>query len=138
MRTVSRHWSTASERVLAGVTADTARPVSTVEVLTEDERLRLEVLSNRAVLSAPPAPTVSIPELFAAQVESTPAAVAIRYHDRSVSYRELNEASNQLANLLVDRGARPGLGGGVDAAALGRGDRGDPGGAEDGRRVPAA
>ena len=46
--------------------------------------------------------------VFAAQVVRAPDAVAVRFEGRSVSYRELDEASNRLAHFLVERGVGPG------------------------------
>ena len=63
---------------------------------------------NRAVLTRPAAPAVSIPALFAAQVARAPEAVALSFEGRSMTYRELDEASNRLAHLLVGQGAGPG------------------------------
>ena len=96
------------QRVLAAVTADPARSVSSVDLLGEDERSRLEELGNRAVLARSASDPVSIPVLFAAQVARVPDAVAVSFEGRSVSYRELDEASNRLAHLLVSEGAGPG------------------------------
>ena len=50
----------------------------------------------------------SIPVVFAGQVVRAPEAVALSFDGRSVSYRELDEASNRLAHLLVGQGAGPG------------------------------
>ena len=56
-----------------------------------------------------PAPTpVSIPVLFAAQVARTPQAVALTFQDRSMTYRQLEEAANRVAHLLAGHGAGPG------------------------------
>ena len=63
---------------------------------------------NRAVLTAPAPVPVSIPVLFDAQVTRAPEAVAISCGERSWTYRELEEASNRLAHLLVAHGAGPG------------------------------
>ena len=51
---------------------------------------------------------MSIPVLFAAQVARTPEAVAVTCGGRSLTYRELDEASNRLAHLLFGQGAGPG------------------------------
>ncbi|WP_156763561.1 AMP-binding protein, partial [Mycobacterium scrofulaceum] len=95
-------------RVLVAVTADPTRRVSSIDVLDEAERARLEVIGNRAVLGGPVAVTVSIPELFAAQVDRVPEAVAITCGGRSWTYGEVDESSNRLARLLVGYGAGPG------------------------------
>ncbi len=56
------------ERVLAAMTADPTRRVSSIDVLDDDEYARLDELGNRAVLTQPVIAPVSIPALFAAQV----------------------------------------------------------------------
>ncbi|MGA5467209.1 amino acid adenylation domain-containing protein, partial [Mycobacterium sp. NPDC050041] len=50
----------------------------------------------------------TVPELFGAQVVRRPLAPALTFEGRSVSYRELDEASNRLAHLLIGQGAGPG------------------------------
>ena len=51
---------------------------------------------------------VSIPAIFAAQVASTPDAVALTFQGRCMTYRELDEAANRFAHLLAAYGAGPG------------------------------
>ena len=63
---------------------------------------------NRAVLTRPATAPVSIPALFAAQVARTPEAVALSLRERSLTYRELEEAANRLAHLLAGHGVGPG------------------------------
>jgi amino acid adenylation domain-containing protein len=46
-------------------------------------------------------------ELFEEQVEKTPDKLAIVFEDKKLTYRELNERSNQLAKILRERGVRP-------------------------------
>jgi amino acid adenylation domain-containing protein/non-ribosomal peptide synthase protein (TIGR01720 family) len=94
-------------QVLDLMTANPARRLSTVEVLTESERSRLDDLGNRAALATAPA-AVTVPELFAAQVIRHPDAVAVTDRDRSITYRELDEQANQLAHSLSESGVRPG------------------------------
>ena len=48
-----------------------------------------------------------------------------------MTYRELDEAANRLAHLLAGQGAGPGAVCGAAVVAVGRGDRGDSGGAQD-------
>ncbi|MEB4212398.1 amino acid adenylation domain-containing protein, partial [Mycobacterium sp. 94-17] len=78
-----------------------------IDLLQEAEHARLDEFGNRAVLSRAVTP-VSIPVLFAAQVARTPGAVALSCAGRSMTYRELDEASNRLAHLLAGYGAGPG------------------------------
>src|SRR5215207_9057169 len=56
----------------------------------------------------PASTPVSVPELVTAQVARTPAAVAVTLEGRSLTYRELEEASNRLAHLLAAHGVGPG------------------------------
>ena len=51
---------------------------------------------------------MSIPALFAAQVARTPEAMAVTFEGASMTYQELDEASNRLAHLLADQGVGPG------------------------------
>ena len=96
------------QQVLVSMTADTARRLSSIDLLDAGERDRLDEWGNRAVLSQPSSALVSIPVLFAAQVARAPEAVAISCGERSWTYRELDEAANRLAHLLASRGAGPG------------------------------
>ena len=96
------------QRVLRFMTADPTRRLSSMDVLDEAEYARLGVWGNRAVLTEPGAPALSIPELFAAQVAHAPEAVAMTADDRSLTYRELDEAANRLANMLAAHGVGPG------------------------------
>ena len=81
---------------------------------------------------------MSIPALFAAQATRTPEVVAVSCAGGlSLTYRELDEASNRFAHLLVAQGAGPGRCVAGVGAAVGGGDRGDCGGAQVGGGVCA-
>ncbi len=71
-------------RVVVAVTADPARPLSSIDLLDDGEQARLDGWGNRAVLTRPATASVSIPVLFAAQVARTPEAVAISCGERSM------------------------------------------------------
>ena len=96
------------QRVLVAMTAEPTRRLSSMDLVDGGERARLDDIGDRAVLTRPAGSAVSIPVLFAAQVASAPDAAAISCGDRSWTYRELDEASNRLAHLLVGLGAGPG------------------------------
>ncbi len=96
------------ERVLEAVTGDPTRRLSSVDVLDAGEHARLDRWGNRAVLTQPEPTPVSIPVLFAAQVQRSPGAVALTFEGRSMTYREVEEAANRLAHLLAGQGVGPG------------------------------
>ncbi|MGV0161985.1 non-ribosomal peptide synthetase, partial [Mycobacterium colombiense] len=95
------------ERVLVAMTADPRRRLSSMDLLDAAEHARLDEWGNRAALTQPAA-AVSIPASFAAQVARTPEAAAISCDGRSMTYRELDDASNRLAHLLSGHGVGPG------------------------------
>lgn len=87
------------------MTTGVSRRLSAMNFWDEDETAQLWEWSNRSVLSEPVVGSASIPALFAEQVLRTPDAVAVTYGADSLTYRQLDEASNRLAHLLVERGA---------------------------------
>ena len=95
------------ERLLGAMLADPARALSSIDLLDEQEHTHLDTVGNRAALTDTMA-AVSIPELFAAQVARTPAAVALVCGERSWTYREVEQAANGLAHLLAGHGVGPG------------------------------
>ncbi|WP_162563708.1 non-ribosomal peptide synthetase, partial [Mycolicibacterium mucogenicum] len=93
------------ERVLVAMTTAPTGRLASVNLLAAEERSQLDRIGNRAATAEVPA---SIPELFAAQVDRNPEAVALTGPDRALTYRDLDEASNRLAHRLIDDGAGPG------------------------------
>nr|WP_327533125.1 non-ribosomal peptide synthetase [uncultured Mycolicibacterium sp.] len=96
------------ERLLHAMTGDPSRRLSSIDLLDTAEHNRLDAWGNRAVLTESVSAPVSIPEVFARQVASTPQATALTFEDRSLTYGELDDAANRLANLLAILGAGPG------------------------------
>ncbi|WP_156745470.1 AMP-binding protein, partial [Mycobacterium sp. 1165178.9] len=88
------------QRVVLAMTVDPAARLSSVDVLGAGELAQLEGWGNRAALARPAGLGVSIPAVFAAQVARAPEAVALSFAGQSMTYRELDEASNRLAHLL--------------------------------------
>ena len=78
-------------RVLAALTADPDRRLSSIDVLDPAEHDRLAEIGNRAALTRPAPAPVSIPALFVAQVERAPEAVAVSFNGRSMTYREVDD-----------------------------------------------
>ena len=87
---------------------DPTRRLLSMDLLDDAEHTQLDGWGNRAVLTRPTPPAVSIPVLFAAQVARAPEGVAISCGQRSWTYRELEEAANRLAHRLAGHGVGPG------------------------------
>ncbi|MFD9035384.1 amino acid adenylation domain-containing protein [Streptomyces sp. NPDC059567] len=88
--------------LVAALVAAPEQPVSTAEILDDDERqLVLEGFNG----TAREVDEESFPALFAQRLAERPDAVAVVDRDRSVTYAELDARANRLARLLAARGA---------------------------------
>lgn len=84
------------------------QPLAYLPLLTQAERHQLLVAWNQADQSFGSDNTERcIHQLFAAQVEHTPDAVAVMFEDQSLTYRDLNSRANQLAHHLQTLGIQP-------------------------------
>jgi amino acid adenylation domain-containing protein/thioester reductase-like protein len=91
-------------RVLEAVADDPGRPISQIEILTPAEREQLLYGWNR---TARPVPPGTVRDLLEAVAAGRPDSIAIASDDGTVTYAELNARANQLARLLIRRGAGP-------------------------------
>ncbi|HJT74004.1 MAG TPA: amino acid adenylation domain-containing protein, partial [Chitinophaga sp.] len=97
---LARHY----ERLLKAVTVMPETKLSQLEILTtDDEHLLLETFQGPSV-GYPQAKTIVT--LFEEQAARTPELTAVVYNDQKLSYRELEERSNQLAHYLRSKGVR--------------------------------
>ncbi|MBD2483967.1 non-ribosomal peptide synthetase [Planktothrix sp. FACHB-1365] len=95
------HWQT----LLAGIVANPEQKLSDLPILTTIEKHRLLVEWNQNQQDYPK--NLCIHQLFEAQVEQTPDAVAVIFKDEQLTYRELNTKANQLAHHLQALGVKP-------------------------------
>jgi amino acid adenylation domain-containing protein len=93
------------ETLLHGVVANPNQRLSDLPMLGEAERRQLLVEWNDTKRDYPRGRCIH--QLFEAQVERTPEAVAVVFEDKRVTYRELNQRANQLAHQLRKLGAGP-------------------------------
>ncbi len=92
--------------LLAGAVADAGQQVGSMELLTEEERRQLLHEWNATNVRYE-GKDLCLHELIEAQVERTPAALAMVYEQERLSYRELNARANQLAHYLQKQGIGP-------------------------------
>ncbi len=95
-------------RVFAAMTADPGRSLSSIDVLDEGEHVQLDGWGNRAELASAAETPMSIPAVFAAQAARAPNGVAVTCEGRSMTYQELDAATNRMAHLLAGKGAGSG------------------------------
>lgn len=95
------HWQT----LLAGIVSHPDEKISQLPLLTKFEENQLLVDWNQTTTDY--AKDQCIHQLFEAQVERTPNAVAVVFADQQLTYRELNEKANQLAHYLQKLGVQP-------------------------------
>ncbi|MHB8624401.1 MAG: non-ribosomal peptide synthetase [Sulfuricaulis sp.] len=91
--------------LMLAVISEPIRKISSLNILDQAESRALIFENNRT--SVPYPKHLTLVQLFQAQAERTPELVALVCNERSMSYRELDFASNQLAHELQSRGIAP-------------------------------
>ncbi|WP_431945249.1 non-ribosomal peptide synthase/polyketide synthase [Actinacidiphila sp. bgisy167] len=91
-------------RILDTVTADPARSVTAIDLLSADERHDVLSAWND---TAHEVRVATLPNLFQAQAARTPDATAVVFEHVRLSYADLNARANRLARLMAGRGAGP-------------------------------
>jgi len=91
------------ERLLEAVVADPEQRLSRLSLLRQADWDQLLSEWNRADAYYAPS---CLHDLFTAQVQRTPEAMAVRFRQQELSYRELGRRADQLAQYLRDRGVQ--------------------------------
>jgi amino acid adenylation domain-containing protein/thioester reductase-like protein len=89
--------------LLAGVVANSEQQLANVGILTNAERQQLEAWNDTYTEILP----LWVHQLFEAQVEQTPNAIAVQCEGQHLTYRDLNQQANQLAHHLQAIGVKP-------------------------------
>lgn len=92
--------------LIKGIVDDPARKISEYPIISQKELFLTTVKWNRTDRLYPP--DVLAHELFETQARETPSAVAVFHDGEQLTYRELDDYANQLANHLVSMGVEPG------------------------------
>ncbi|QEM10872.1 non-ribosomal peptide synthetase [Mucilaginibacter rubeus] len=90
-------------QLIASVTETPATQLNKLKLLSQAEELQLQKFNETAAAYPKEENIVS---LFEKQVQTSPTATALVFEGETVSYQELNERSNQIANYLKARGVK--------------------------------
>lgn len=93
------------QTLVASILANPDQRLENLQLLTDAEKQQLLVEWNDTGADYPQNQCVH--QLFEAQVEQTPDAVAVVFEDQQLTYRELNAKANQLAHHLQKLGVKP-------------------------------
>ncbi|MBD2529847.1 amino acid adenylation domain-containing protein [Nostoc flagelliforme FACHB-838] len=91
--------------LLEGVVANPQQNLSELPLLTTNEQHKLLLEWNNTKIDYPQ--DQCIHQIFEAQVEKTPDAVAVVFENQQLTYHELNIRANQLAHYLQKQGVKP-------------------------------
>ncbi|MBC9908991.1 non-ribosomal peptide synthase/polyketide synthase [Chitinophaga varians] len=98
VRRMGKHF----EQLLRSITRQPATHICALPLLDEVEEQQLLEDFNSKTLAVPQG--VSLPGLFSARAAAVPDAVALIFKDVTLTYKELDERSNQVAHYLRERG----------------------------------
>ncbi|WP_408955077.1 amino acid adenylation domain-containing protein [Natroniella sp. ANB-PHB2] len=93
------------KNIIVEVTKNPKIKLSEINMLSSKEKDKLLYEFNDTAMEYPTDKTIF--ELFERQVEKTPDNIAVVFEDEELTYQELNQKSNQLANLLRKKGVEP-------------------------------
>lgn len=96
---ISGHFQT----LLAKIVESPNQCIGNLSILSATEREQLLGKEIQGIESE----FLCLHELFEAQVEKTPKAVALKFEGQQLTYRELNQQANQLAHHLQTLGVKP-------------------------------
>ncbi|MDZ8079245.1 MAG: amino acid adenylation domain-containing protein [Nostoc sp. DcaGUA01] len=93
------------QTLLESIVSDSKQHLKDLQLLTQLEIRQLLVEWNNTKTDYPQ--NKCIHQLFEAQVEKTPNAIAVVFENQQLTYRELNNRANQLAHYLKKLGVKP-------------------------------
>lgn len=81
-------------------------PIDSISIVPKEERNNLLILANCE--SRCPSSDHTLVQVFERHAEQHGNAIALRYENEQLSYRQLNQRANQMARQLVNENVRPG------------------------------
>jgi amino acid adenylation domain-containing protein len=106
------------KKITAGILKNIEIPLSQIEIISEEEKQQLLNVFNKPEVEYPGDKTIH--QWFEEQVAAVPHRIALRAQSaghraqgnneepHALTYKRLNEISNQLADLLMEKGVKPG------------------------------
>lgn len=88
--------------ILSTILKNTIIKIADIDMLSELEKRQLLYDFNNTTIDYPYDETIV--DLFEKQVEKTPNNIAVIFENQQLTYKELNEKSNQLARYLIENG----------------------------------
>ncbi|MFP4499142.1 MAG: condensation domain-containing protein, partial [Vulcanimicrobiota bacterium] len=98
---MARHF----ENLLKDVAGELDKKISSVNILSSEEEDQLLNDFNRTDADWPRDKTVH--QIFEEMAEKYPSNIAVIFHGKEMTYKELNERANQLARFLRKKGVKP-------------------------------
>ncbi len=92
------------EVILQSIVENMDYPIGTMPILTPQDQQKLLIEWNNTKANYPENKTIH--QLFEEQVKKTPDNIAVIFEEKQLTYRELNEQSNQLAYFLRKKGVK--------------------------------
>ncbi|MDL2144279.1 AMP-binding protein, partial [Flavobacterium tructae] len=93
------------QELLQSITENITEPISNLSMLSQAEERQLLNVFNNTAAAYPLDKTIV--DLFEEQVKQTPTAIAVVYEDEKLTYKELDQRSNQLGHYLREQGVKP-------------------------------
>ena len=90
--------------ILQSITTNTEIKLGEIELLSDEEKNQLLNEFNDTKVEYPIDKTIQ--ELFEEEVKKIPENIAVKFEDKKLTYRELNEKSNSLARVLRSKGVK--------------------------------
>jgi tyrocidine synthetase-3 len=99
-----RRFAAYFKKIVLSLVENPEKKLCRIEMISEEEKQRLIYDFNETDTPYPRDKTIH--QLFTQQVSRTPDHSALVFHDKQLTYQELNRKSNQLARLLREKGVR--------------------------------
>ncbi len=92
-------------QLLLAITENLNTKIGALKMISPAEENEILLNFNNTLTDYPAEKTLV--DIFEEQVARTPDAVSLRQHEKTITYFELNQKANRLANFLIDAGTKP-------------------------------